>query len=121
MFLTMFNPFAPGADRIDPVEAITMVKNGKAVLVDVREANEFAGGRAKGAINLPMGDLARRADPASPACEPALKNGRAVILYCASGARSGMAGKMFRKFGHESVFDLGGLNAWANAGGKLER
>ena len=119
MFMTMLNPFAVGAAGIDPVAAVSLVKKNKAVLVDVREAAEFHHGHAKGAINIPMGEIALKADPNRHECPAELKEGKPVILYCASGARSGMAGKMFRKLGHEEVFNLGGLGAWQNAGGRV--
>ena len=121
MLLSMFNPFAAGADAIDPVQAVTMVKKGQAILVDVRESGEFAGGHAKGAVSVPMGQVAQKADPAASSCDPAFKQGKPVILYCASGARSGMAGRMMRKFGHEEVYNLGSLGSWQNAGGRVER
>ncbi len=120
MLLTMLNPFGAGGETIDPVKAVTMIKKGQAVLVDVREANEFAGGHASGAVNLPMGQIAQRANPATAGCLPDLKAGKPVILYCASGSRSGMAGKMFRKLGHDEVYNLGGLSAWINAGGRVQ-
>ncbi len=121
MFMTMFNPFGAGAESIDPIEAVTMVKKGKAVLVDVRESAEFAGGHAKGALSIPMGQVAQKADPAHAACAPSLRKGLPVILYCASGARSGMAARVFRKLGHETVYNLGALGAWQNGGGRVVR
>jgi rhodanese-related sulfurtransferase len=119
MLLTMLNPFAAGAAAIDPVKAVTMVKKGQAVLVDVREANEFAGRHAKGAVNVPMSAVARQADPSGANCVPPLKQGKPVIIYCATGARSGMAGRMFRKLGHTEVFNLGSLATWQGAGGPV--
>lgn len=121
MLLSMFNPFSAGAESIDPVEAVTKVKKGQAVLVDVRDAQEFAGGHAKGAINIPVSQVSQLADPSGARCKPELKSGKSVILYCASGARSGMAGKLFRKLGHESVYNLGALGSWQNAGGRVEQ
>ncbi|MFD0981698.1 rhodanese-like domain-containing protein [Tropicimonas aquimaris] len=122
MLLTLFNPFSPKAEPLDGAAAVAMVKAGNAVLVDVREPSELEqGGRAKGAINVPVSALERRADPNSPHCQPALKRGAPVILYCATGARSGLAGKMLRKLGHETVYDLGPISAWSAAGGELER
>ncbi|SNS15855.1 rhodanese-like domain-containing protein [Tropicimonas sediminicola] len=122
MLLTLLNPFGAKAEPLDGAAAVSMVKAGKAVLLDVREPSELEqGGRARGAINVPISALERRADPDSPHCEPALKRGAPVILYCASGARSGMAGKVLRKLGHQTVYDLGPITAWSAAGGRLDR
>ncbi|MDV7144356.1 rhodanese-like domain-containing protein [Tropicimonas sp. TH_r6] len=121
MLLTMLNPFGAGGETIDPTKAVTMIKKGQAVLVDVRETGEFAGGHASGAVNVPMGQVARMANPSGAGCLPELKAGKPVILYCASGARSGMAGKMFRKLGHGEVYNLGSLSDWSNAGGRVQR
>jgi rhodanese-related sulfurtransferase len=43
-----------------------------------------------------------------------------VILYCASGGRSALAGKLLKDMGYENVFNLGGFNDWAAAGGARE-
>ncbi len=120
MFLTMMNPFAAGAVPIEPLKAIAMMKKNQAVLVDVREAHEFGGGHAKGAVNIPVGQVARMADPASAECHPALKQGKPVILYCLSGSRATMAGKAFRKLGYEKVFNFGELKKWTFSGGDVE-
>jgi rhodanese-related sulfurtransferase len=121
MLLTLLNPFAAGGDVIDGAAAKDLVKSDGAVLLDVREAQEIQGGRAQGAVHVPLSALASRANPSSPQCEPALAKGKPVIIYCASGARSGMAAKMLKKLGHEKVYNLGSLSAWMNAGGKLTR
>jgi len=44
-----------------------------------------------------------------------------VALYCASGARSAMAAKTLRRFGHGDVHNIGGLAHWQRAGGQIER
>lgn len=119
MLLTMLNPFAAGATRVDGKTAVKMVRDENAVVVDVRDPSELTQGKVKGAINLPLGALATRADPQNPQCDPALKNGQPIILYCASGSRSGMAGKILMKLGHQKVFDMGSLSAWNQAGGKI--
>ena len=120
MFLTMINPFAAGAAPIEPRKAMAMIKKDLAVLVDVREAHEFAGGHAKGAVNVPVGQVAKKADPDSAECLPVFKQGKPLILYCLSGSRSAMAGKVFRKLGHDKVFNFGELKKWAMAGGNVE-
>lgn len=120
MLLTLLNPFAAKAAPIDGPAALEMVRSRSAILVDVREPSELSQGlRAKGAINVPLGTLKQRADPEAPSCEPALRGDQAVILICASGARSGMAGKVMCGLGHKEVYDLGAIEAWRAAGGDM--
>ncbi|PRY24262.1 rhodanese-related sulfurtransferase [Aliiruegeria haliotis] len=115
----LLNPFAAGADKIAPAAAVAMVKSGEAVLIDVREPAEFAQSRADGAVNIPVSQLSWMGDPSSADSAVALTTGKPVILYCASGARSGMAGKLLRKRGHKTVYNLGSLNEWRNGGGRV--
>ncbi|SFC92376.1 rhodanese-like domain-containing protein [Tropicimonas isoalkanivorans] len=120
MLLTVLNPFAAKATHVDGETAISMVESENAVLVDVRDASELDGGqKAQGAINIPLAALNHRANPRDPACDPALRRDRPIVLYCATGARSGMAGKVMRALGYEKVYDMGPLGAWANAGGMV--
>lgn len=107
---------------ITPAQAAEMLRAGDVLLVDVREPAELAQtGRLKGAINLPLATLAERADPASPAHEPALRTDRPVILYCASGKRSAAAGQALLRLGYGAVYNLGGIAAAAAAGLPVER
>jgi rhodanese-related sulfurtransferase len=102
---------------IEAGAAKAMIDRGEAVVVDVREPAELlASGRIPGAVNIPLNELLDRADPASPRREPALAADKAVILYCASGARSNFAGEQLLALGYRSVFNLGGLRTWVAAG-----
>lgn len=101
-------------------EIAAAVARGEMYLVDVREAAELrATGKARGALHLPMAVLALKADPQAP--DALLKPGKPVVLYCASGARSGMAARMLEKMGYAPVWNLGGLADWARGGGAVER
>lgn len=70
-------PAAPleSAKRIDRPEAIEMVKEGKAVWVDVRPKDQYEIGHIKGAINIPLGDLIPRIKELPPH--------KYIITYCA--------------------------------------
>jgi 3-mercaptopyruvate sulfurtransferase SseA len=78
------------------------------VLVDVREPKEWEAGHAPGPINVPRGMLELRADPESPAADPALSGNKdaRVIVYClkAPGAGSLLAGapRTCRRERHDS-------------------
>ena len=105
--LNLFNR-KPAPATPDPRELVRMVTASEAVLIDVREAGEWAAGHAKGAIPTLLATLRMKTDPRIPECHPALKNGKPVVLHCASGARSNMASGMLREFGHEA-HNIGGL------------
>ena len=79
---------------------VEMIKGG-AQIVDVRSAEEFRDGFFPGARNIPVGELGRRLGE--------LKKDQAVVLYCASGARSGMAARMLKQAGFTQVVNAGGL------------
>ena len=79
------------------------------VIVDVREANEFAGEHIAGAINLPLSRFDPGAIPDAP--------GKTIVLQCAGGKRSGLALDHCRNA--EAAIDIhlaGGLMAWKVAG-----
>ncbi|WP_374447742.1 rhodanese-like domain-containing protein [Stella sp.] len=102
--------------RIAAAEAAKMQAAG-ALVVDVRDAAEVAAsGKVKGALAVSRGLLEFKADPDSPMHDPAFRRDRPVILYCASGGRSALAGKVLRDMGFADVHNLGGFRD-AVAGG----
>ena len=74
-----------------------------AVLIDVRSAAEFAQASAPGTINIPLQEVGGRLAE--------VPKGVPVVVGCASGTRSGMAGVMLRKQGYAPVYNIGG---WRN-------
>ncbi|HRP68707.1 MAG TPA: rhodanese-like domain-containing protein [Turneriella sp.] len=67
-----------------------------AKVVDVRSAGEFAGGHYKGAINIPLDALSSRLNTLGDKSKP-------VIVYCASGMRSGSAKRVLESAGFTQV------------------
>jgi len=103
--------------RIDPAKAREMVESGNALLVDVRDGPELAqSGKAKGAVHVSRGMLEFKADPESPFHSPEFRKDKPVILYCASGGRSALAGKALKNLGYGEVYNLGALKDWTEAG-----
>jgi rhodanese-related sulfurtransferase len=98
---------------IDPAEAAGRVAAGTAVLIDVREPDEWSGGVAEPALLCSLSDL-RGARAQWSAVLEANKD-KELILYCASGARSGVAASMLRKEGF-NVVNAGGYGSWRSAG-----
>jgi rhodanese-related sulfurtransferase len=108
--------------RITPQEAQLMIEKKDTLLVDVRDASEVsASGKARGAVNVSRGMLEFRADPDSSYHDPHFDKSKSVILYCASGGRSALAGKALKDMGYQKVFNLGGFKDWVDSGGAVER
>ncbi|WP_207462914.1 rhodanese-like domain-containing protein [Azospirillum sp. SYSU D00513] len=95
---------------------------GKALVLDVRDPSELAAnGKIAGAVNVSRGMLEFRADPESPYHDPAFDRNRTLILYCASGGRSALAGKTLQDLGDSDVRNLGAFKEWAENGGSVEQ
>jgi len=108
--------------KITPDQARDMIAKGNVVVVDVRDAPEVqASGKVKGAVHISRGMLEFRADPELPSYDKTLAKDKPVIVYCASGGRSALAGKMLQDLGYQAVYNLGGFKDWADAGGDVER
>lgn len=102
--------------KITPDQAAEMIKNGNTLVLDVRDAPEVAAsGKVAGAVNVSRGMLEFRADPESPYHDKNFDKGKAVILYCASGGRSALAGKLLRDMGYDKVYNVGGFKDWTGA------
>ncbi|HBZ70884.1 MAG TPA: rhodanese [Deltaproteobacteria bacterium] len=108
--------------RISREDAAALFASGRALVVDVRDAPELqASGKVAGALHVSRGMLEFRADPTSPYHDPAFDPGRTVIVYCASGGRSALAGKTLQDLGYRDVRNLGAFKDWAESGGQVER
>jgi rhodanese-related sulfurtransferase len=78
----------------------------KPVLLDVREAWEFATCRIAGSLSMPMRGV--------PARYHELKRDEDIVMICHHGARSFQAGMFLEQMGFKSVINLqGGVAAWA--------
>ena len=106
-------------ERVD-VEAARDLMTKGALLLDVRDAPEVEKtGLAEGAMHVSRGMLEFRADPNSPFHDKAFDPGRPVVIYCASGGRAALAGKVLLDMGYEKVVNIGGFKDWAEAGGQV--
>ncbi|WP_137177755.1 rhodanese-like domain-containing protein [Roseomonas sp. AR75] len=107
--------------RISAAEAKTLAEQPQTVLLDVRDAAEVkASGKAKGALAVSRGLLEFRADPESPLHDAAFDRAKTIIVYCASGGRSALAGKTLKDMGYKDVRNLGGFKDWVEGGGEVE-
>ena len=106
--------------RISADEAKALIAQG-ALVVDVRDGTEVANGKGKGAVHAQRGLIEFKADSAMPSHDPAFQKDRTVIVYCASGGRSALAGKTLKDMGFTDVRNLGGFKGWVDAGGEVEK
>ena len=79
-----------------------------------------ASGKAAGAKAVSRGMIEFRADAATPYHDGDFRKDRTIVLYCASGGRSALAGKVLRDMGYQNVYNAGGFKEWVEAGGPVE-
>lgn len=91
--------------EVDVMHARAMADQG-ALLLDVREPDEWAAGHIADATHQPLGDLNLETCPI----------GRPIVAVCRSGNRSGKAAMLLAAEGREVVNMTGGMNAWSKAG-----
>lgn len=109
-------------EAISPADAIARVAKGEVTLIDVRELAELRStGKAKGALHIPLSMIPLKAVPGQADSSLGLSVDKPIVVYCASGGRSGMAGQNLLKMGYKQVFNLGGFGDWASAGGPVSR
>ena len=92
-----------GYSGISADAAKNLIKKEKAVLVDVRTAEEYEDGHINGAISIPYTEIYDLAEKTIPD-----KNTK-VIVYCSNGGRSIIAARRFAVLGYKNVYDLGGF------------
>lgn len=103
--------------KLSPAEAADKMRSGDVLIVDVRDPTEVQQtGKLKGALNVSRGMLEFRADPESQYHNPAFQKDKTILLHCASGGRSALAGKTLQEMGYTSVFNIGGFKELAEAG-----
>jgi rhodanese-related sulfurtransferase len=108
--------------KITPAQAKEMIAKGNTLVVDVRDGTEVAAsGKVAGAVHVSRGMLEFRADPESPYHDKNFAKDKSVVVYCASGGRSALAGKMLKDLGYDQVYNLGGFKDWAESGGAVEK
>ncbi len=101
-----------GGSRLSPTDAIALINNHRAGIVDVRDQEAFNSGHIVNAMHIPQADLMKNLEKLKKYRE----RERPLILVCNAGHNSQqMVGKL-RKQGFGAVYSLaGGLQAWKNA------
>lgn len=99
----------PRHREISAGDLATMIDQGVAVVIDVREVDEFAAGHIPGAINMPLSTFQPSRLPAAA--------GKTLVLNCLGGKRSGMAlDKCATAQASVDTHLAGGFGAWQAAG-----
>ncbi|MBI4755470.1 MAG: rhodanese-like domain-containing protein [Betaproteobacteria bacterium] len=105
-----------GGASVSPLQATLMINREDAIVLDVRESEEFARGHVPNSRHFPVGQIDKRVS------ELQKFKTRPLIVVCHSGNRSGAACGALRKHGFEKVFNLaGGMGAWEQAGQPVTR
>jgi len=105
----------PG-NEVGPLDAVQLINRRDAVVIDVRDASDYAAGHVTNARHIPEGELAGRMK------ELEKFRARPIIVACRSGTRAASAAALLRKHGFAEAFALrGGIAAWQQAGMPLEK
>lgn len=95
--------------EVTPEEARRLLAEG-ALLLDVRDAEEFAGGHLEGARNLSRGKLEMKIGELAP------DKAARIVCYCSAGNRGALAADTLRQMGYGNATSLaGGMRAFAPA------
>jgi rhodanese-related sulfurtransferase len=108
--------------KVTPAQAREMMAKGNTLVVDVRDAPELEkSGKVAGAVHHSRGMLEFRADPESPYYDKSFARDKTIIIYCASGGRSALGGKVLKDMGYGQVYNMGAFKDWADSGGAVEK
>jgi len=110
IFINEFKHASQNFSKLTPAGAIQLMNNEAVVILDVREPSETAIGKIAEAIQIPLGSISQRIG------ELDKHKAKSVIVYCKTGARSGLACKALNKAGFDNVYNMnGGMAAWQEA------
>jgi sulfur-carrier protein adenylyltransferase/sulfurtransferase len=97
--------------EVEPAEAEEELGRDKAVVLDVREPDEYEQGALPGAVHIPRGTLETSVEGKIP------DKSSHVVVYCAGGTRSAFAAKTLQELGYSDVSSvIGGFNRWKDEG-----
>ena len=105
----------PVSDNVSPQEAAKMLTDKKAIIIDVREDNEWNLQHIPDALHIPLGQLKARMTELEP------YKASPIITQCHSGRRSKEALVVLKLAGFSTAYNLnGGIVSWTKAGLKVE-
>ena len=107
---SLFGEKLRGYSSVTPTQSTQMINREDALILDVRENNEFTNGHIVNSVHIPLSNLKTRISELEK-----YKN-KKVIVACRSGHRSSQACANMKKEGFAEVFNLsGGVMAWESA------
>lgn len=102
MFEFLFGPKIP---TISTTQLENLLKNKKGIILDVREAHEYASCHIPGAKNVPLSNISNGINT--------IKKDQELYVICQSGMRSSRASKILKKMGYSDVTNVrGGMSMW---------
>ena len=110
LILNEMSGIVTGEKRLSPLEAVRLINDRQALVLDVRAPADFKKGHILDALNVPQAKLGERLgeigkDPLRP-----------IVVYCALGGVSAQAAHTLKKAGYAEVYPIrGGLNGWLAA------
>jgi rhodanese-related sulfurtransferase len=103
--------------EVSLVEALQAIQESD-LLLDVREADEYAGGHIPGATHISRGLLEFKFSNSPELAPRDLK----IVLYCKTSGRAALAAKALHDMGYYSVKSIaGGFDAWVEAGNPIAK
>lgn len=112
----LFQKAVSGSKEVSTPQAVQLINRRDALILDVRDAAEFASGHIANARHIPVTEIEQRLKELDKFKE------RPVIVSCRSGNRSIAACGVLRKNGFAEVFSLkGGILSWQQAGMPIEK
>ena len=106
----LLNRGASGVANVSATEAVMLMSRSKPLILDVRDATEFAAGHIQGAKNIPMAELAGRIK------EIEKFKDKPVLVHCQRGMRAKSACSILRAQQFSQISNLqGGLDTWVEA------
>jgi rhodanese-related sulfurtransferase len=113
---SLFGNRLRGIKEVDPIAALQLINHKNALVLDIRENDEYKSGHVLNAIHIPLGKLKGRTG------ELLKYQDRPIVVVCRSGNRSATACAILGKQGFAQAHNLaGGVVAWQKANLPLEK
>lgn len=116
LFWSLFGGRIRGIKEADNAAALQLINHKNALVLDVREENEYKLGHILNSTLIPLGQLGERIGELEKYKE------RPIVVVCRTGNRSGTACAVLGKSGFSQAYNLaGGITAWQKANLPLEK
>jgi rhodanese-related sulfurtransferase len=116
LFWPEIQRLATGGAQLGTLDATRLMNQPGALVLDIREGDEYAAGHLPRARHIPLSELSKRVDEIGKFKE------KPLLVTCKSGSRAGAASRQLKAAGFKNVFELrGGVNAWQQASLPVEK